>query len=204
VTQPGRSLAMSFGRHPIGRRQHRARACLDGGDAPLRTRLCDVGIVGRRCRMSAMPEAGPPSRAYVMNELGLQPNRKHVKSRPDSRRGDGQVPPPRRRLATTRSCASAGIFRCATRLVDGHGNFGNIDGYGAAAMRYTEARLDRLGDRDAPRPRRGHGRLRADLRRHQARAARTAVALPEPAHQWSVRDRRRDGDQTSRPQTSER
>src|ERR1700716_56272 len=29
-------------------------------------------------------------------------------------------------------------------LVDGHGNFGNIDGYGAAAMRYTEARLDRL------------------------------------------------------------
>ncbi len=29
-------------------------------------------------------------------------------------------------------------------LVDGHGNFGNIDGYNAAAMRYTEARLDRL------------------------------------------------------------
>src|SRR5581483_11772582 len=29
-------------------------------------------------------------------------------------------------------------------LVDGHGNFGNIDGWGAAAMRYTEARLDAL------------------------------------------------------------
>src|SRR6202012_2744341 len=29
-------------------------------------------------------------------------------------------------------------------LVDGHGNFGNIDGWGAAAMRYTEARLERL------------------------------------------------------------
>src|SRR5947199_6451267 len=29
-------------------------------------------------------------------------------------------------------------------LVDGHGNFGNIDGYSAAAMGYTEARLDRL------------------------------------------------------------
>ena len=28
-------------------------------------------------------------------------------------------------------------------LVDGHGNFGNIDGYSAAAMRYTEARLRR-------------------------------------------------------------
>ncbi len=29
-------------------------------------------------------------------------------------------------------------------LIDGHGNFGNVDGYSAAAMRYTEARLDRL------------------------------------------------------------
>src|SRR5258708_40303987 len=39
-------------------------------------------------------------------------------------------------------------------LVDGHGNFGTIDGYGPAAMRYTEARLERLatemlGDLDA-------------------------------------------------------
>ncbi|MEG2457813.1 MAG: DNA gyrase subunit A [Bacilli bacterium] len=29
-------------------------------------------------------------------------------------------------------------------LVDGHGNFGSIDGYGAAAMRYTEARLSKI------------------------------------------------------------
>ena len=29
-------------------------------------------------------------------------------------------------------------------LVDGHGNFGNIEGYGAAAMRYTEARLSKI------------------------------------------------------------
>ena len=28
-------------------------------------------------------------------------------------------------------------------LVDGHGNFGNIEGYGAAAMRYTESRLSK-------------------------------------------------------------
>src|SRR5205823_8518529 len=29
-------------------------------------------------------------------------------------------------------------------LIDGQGNFGNIDGYSAAAMRYTEARLSRI------------------------------------------------------------
>ncbi len=35
---------------------------------------------------------------------------------------------------------------CSTRypLVDGHGNFGSVDGDGAAAMRYTEARLSRI------------------------------------------------------------
>jgi DNA gyrase subunit A len=29
-------------------------------------------------------------------------------------------------------------------LVDGHGNFGNIEGYGAAAYRYTEARMAKI------------------------------------------------------------
>ena len=31
-------------------------------------------------------------------------------------------------------------------LVDGHGNFGSVDGDGAAAMRYTEVRLQRMGE----------------------------------------------------------
>ncbi|MEA2211589.1 MAG: gyrase subunit, partial [Solirubrobacteraceae bacterium] len=35
-------------------------------------------------------------------------------------------------------------FSMRSPLVDGQGNFGNIDGYSAAAMRYTEARLERL------------------------------------------------------------
>ena len=35
-------------------------------------------------------------------------------------------------------------FRFRHMLVDGHGNFGNMDGDGAAAMRYTEARLSKL------------------------------------------------------------
>ena len=35
-------------------------------------------------------------------------------------------------------------FKKGLSLVDGHGNFGNIEGDGAAAMRYTEARLERI------------------------------------------------------------
>ena len=35
-------------------------------------------------------------------------------------------------------------FKKGKKLVDGHGNFGSIEGDGAAAMRYTEARLEKL------------------------------------------------------------
>ena len=35
-------------------------------------------------------------------------------------------------------------FKKGRTLVDGHGNFGSIEGDGAAAMRYTEARLEKL------------------------------------------------------------
>ena len=31
-------------------------------------------------------------------------------------------------------------------LVDGHGNFGSVDGDGPAAMRYTEVRLEHIGE----------------------------------------------------------
>ncbi|MBR3084816.1 MAG: hypothetical protein IKH04_00290, partial [Kiritimatiellae bacterium] len=37
-------------------------------------------------------------------------------------------------------------FSMRSRLVDGHGNFGNIDGYGAAAARYTEVRMCELAE----------------------------------------------------------
>ncbi len=50
-------------------------------------------------------------------------------------------------------------------LVDGQGNFGSIDNDPAAAMRYTEARLAPARHRDAARHRRGHRRLRPQLRR---------------------------------------
>ena len=41
----------------------------------------------------------------------------------------------------------SGYSKRARPLVDGHGNFGSIEGDGAAAMRYTEARLEKLAAR---------------------------------------------------------
>ena len=80
-------------------------------------------------------------------------------------------------------------------LVDGQGNFGSIDDDPPAAMRYTEARLARLAEEMLARARLRHGRLRAELRRVAARAARPAGALPEPARQRLLRHRRRHGDE---------
>ena len=48
-------------------------------------------------------------------------------------------------------------------LVDGQGNFGNIDGDGAAAYRYTEARMTAVATRLLEGIDRGRRRLQADL-----------------------------------------
>ena len=64
------------------------------------------------------------------------------KSRARRRRRDRQVPPARRpSRSTTRWSASRRPFTLRYPLVEGQGNFGNIDGDNAAAYRYTEARL---------------------------------------------------------------
>src|SRR3989440_781191 len=81
---------------------------------------------------------------YVMNELGLQPNRKHVKCAQIVGEVMGKYHPHGDQAIYDTLVRLAKEFPMRYPLVDGHGNFGNIDGYGAAAMRYTEARLDRL------------------------------------------------------------
>ena len=78
-------------------------------------------------------------------------------------------------------------------LVDGHGNFGSVDGDPAAAYRYTEARLAPAGDGDAPRHRGRDGRLRPELRRVRAATGRPPQPLPEPVGERLRRDRRRHG-----------
>src|ERR1700754_2173219 len=81
---------------------------------------------------------------YVMNELGLQPNRKHVKCAQIVGEVMGKYHPHGDSAIYDTLARMAQEFSMRHELIDGHGNFGNIDGYAAAAMRYTEARLSRL------------------------------------------------------------
>ncbi len=81
---------------------------------------------------------------YVMNELGLQPTRKHVKCAQIVGEVMGKFHPHGDSPIYDALVRLAQDFSMRYPLVDGHGNFGNIDGYSAAAMRYTEARLASL------------------------------------------------------------
>ncbi len=81
---------------------------------------------------------------YVMNELGLQPNRKHVKCAQIVGEVMGKYHPHGDSAIYDTLARLAQDFSMRYPLVDGHGNFGSIDGDAAAAMRYTEARLERL------------------------------------------------------------
>src|SRR5919202_452803 len=81
---------------------------------------------------------------YSMHEAGLQPGRPRVKCA----RVVGDV------MANYHPHGDVAIYDTLVRLaqpfslryplVDGQGNFGNIDDYPAAAMRYTECRLERV------------------------------------------------------------
>ena len=80
---------------------------------------------------------------YAMYESGCTPNKPHVKSaRPV---GDcmGKYHPHGDAAIYATLVRLAQDFSMRVPLVDGHGNFGSIDGDSPAAMRYTECRLDK-------------------------------------------------------------
>src|SRR5215472_5190589 len=83
---------------------------------------------------------------HVMNELGLNPSRQHVKCAQIVGEVMGKYHPHGDSAIYDTLVRLAQDFSMRYPLVDGHGNFGNIDGYSAAAMRYTEARLDALAE----------------------------------------------------------
>lgn len=80
---------------------------------------------------------------YAMNESGITPKRPHAKSARTVGDVIGKYHPHGDRAVYDTMVRLAQPFSMRVTLVDGHGNFGSIDGDSAAAMRYTEARLDK-------------------------------------------------------------
>ena len=78
---------------------------------------------------------------YAMNELGLDPKKPHRKSARIVGDTMGKYHPHGDTSIYDALVHMTEDYSLAIPLVDGHGNFGSIDGDGAAAMRYTEARL---------------------------------------------------------------
>lgn len=81
---------------------------------------------------------------YGMNELGVTPDKAHKKSARIIGDVMGKYHPHGDSAIYDSMVRMAQDFSYRTPLVDGHGNFGSIDGDGAAAMRYTEARMSKI------------------------------------------------------------
>ncbi|HOY62994.1 MAG: DNA gyrase subunit A [bacterium ADurb.Bin236] len=81
---------------------------------------------------------------YTMSDLGLTPGAKHRKSAKIVGDVMGRFHPHGDSAIYDALVRMAQDFNMRHTLVNGHGNFGSIDGDNAAAYRYTEARLDKL------------------------------------------------------------
>ncbi|MGX7197402.1 DNA gyrase subunit A [Enterococcus olivae] len=81
---------------------------------------------------------------YGMNELGVTPDKPHKKSARIVGDVMGKYHPHGDSAIYESMVRMAQPFSYRYMLVDGHGNFGSVDGDGAAAMRYTEARMSKL------------------------------------------------------------
>ncbi len=81
---------------------------------------------------------------YGMSELGVTPDKPHKKSARIVGEVMGKYHPHGDSSIYDAMVRLAQPFNIRYPLVDGHGNFGSVDGDGAAAMRYTEARMTPL------------------------------------------------------------
>ena len=81
---------------------------------------------------------------YGMHELGVTPDKSHKKSARIVGDVMGKYHPHGDSAIYESMVRMAQTFSYRYPLVDGHGNFGSIDGDSAAAMRYTEARMTKI------------------------------------------------------------
>jgi DNA gyrase subunit A len=81
---------------------------------------------------------------YAMNELGMTPDKPYKKSARIVGEVIGKYHPHGDAAVYETMVRMAQDFSYRYMLVDGHGNFGSVDGDAAAAMRYTEARMSKI------------------------------------------------------------
>ena len=81
---------------------------------------------------------------YGMNELGVTPDKPHKKSARITGDVTGKYHPHGDSSIYEAMVRMAQWWSYRYMLVDGHGNFGSMDGDGAAAQRYTEARMSKI------------------------------------------------------------
>ena len=81
---------------------------------------------------------------YAMNDLGIVADKPHKKSARIVGEVIGKYHPHGDMAVYETMVRMAQDFSYRYPLVDGHGNFGSVDGDGAAAMRYTEARMSKI------------------------------------------------------------
>ncbi|RYM04706.1 DNA gyrase subunit A [Sporolactobacillus sp. THM7-7] len=81
---------------------------------------------------------------YAMNELGITSDKPHKKSARIVGEVIGKYHPHGDAAVYESMVRMAQNFSTRYELVDGHGNFGSVDGDPAAAMRYTEARMSKI------------------------------------------------------------
>ena len=81
---------------------------------------------------------------YAMNDLGMSGDKPHKKSARIVGEVIGKYHPHGDSSVYDAMVRMAQPFNYRMPLIDGHGNFGSVDGDGAAAMRYTEARMSKL------------------------------------------------------------
>lgn len=82
---------------------------------------------------------------FAMNELGVQPNRKHLKCAKIVGETMGNYHPHGDQAIYPTLVHMAQPWAMRELLIEGQGNFGSVEGDPPASMRYTEARLQHLG-----------------------------------------------------------
>ncbi len=137
---------------------------------------------------------------YAMYEVGMTPDKPYKKSA----RVVGDV------LAKYHPHGDAAVYDALVRmaqdfstrylLVDGHGNFGSIDGDAAAAMRYTESRMSHIAMELLRDINKETVDFRPELRRKRTGTAGASLPLPESARQRIERNCGWHGDQHTAPQ----